>query len=113
MSDTDDLDAMREIFTADAGIWHNTDNKTIGVEQSIRSIRGIKNASDEYRYTEVKRLPTPEGFVQQHVLIIRLKNGTVITDPACCVCKVEGERISQMDAYHDSAVFKVPGFGRN
>ncbi len=108
-----DLEEMRNVFTPDAGIWHNDDGKTIGVEQSIASIRGIQSICDEYRYTEIKRLPTPEGFVQQHLLILCLKNGTVIHDRACCVCRVTGGRIAHMDAYHDSAVFRVPGFSRS
>lgn len=105
-----DLEALREIFTPDARIWHNTDNRSISVEQSIRSIRAIQKDAQDYRYTAIRRLPTPEGFVQQHVLVMRLANGTEITDPACCVCRVVDGRVAHMDAYHDSAVFKVPGF---
>jgi hypothetical protein len=104
------VEELREIFASGARIWHNTDNKSIDVEASIRSIRGIKNAAAEYRYTDIRREPTPSGFVQQHVLLIRLKNGTLITDRACCICTVINGRIWQMDAYHDSASFKVPGF---
>lgn len=103
------VDELRTIFAEDAGIWHNTDNKTIGVEDSIKSIKGILSASDEYRYTEIKREPTPKGFVQQHVLLITLKNGTRIVDRACCVCGVKDGRITHMDAYHDSAPFKALG----
>ena len=104
------IEQLREIFAPGARIWHNTDDKSIDVEASIRSIRGIKDAAAEYRYTEIRREPTPTGFVQQHALLIRLKNGTLITDRACCVCTVIDGRIGHMDAYHDSASFKVPGF---
>lgn len=101
------IDELRAIFADDAGIWHNTDNKTIGVVDSIKSIKGILAASDDYRYTEIKRAPTPMGFVQQHVLLITLKNGQRIVDRACCVCGVRDGRITFMDAYHDSAPFKA------
>jgi len=101
------VEELRTIFADEAPIWHNTDDRTIGVEQSIKSIRGILKASDEYRYTEIKRAPTPTGFVQQHVLLIALKTGERIVDRACCVCGVKDGRITYMDAYHDSAPFKA------
>ena len=104
------LDDIRGIFAPNARIWHNDDGSEIDVEKSISGIRAIQSNCDDFRYTQIKRLPTPEGFVQQHVLIIRLKNGPVIEDRACCVCRVVDGRITRMDAYHDSAVFKVPGF---
>ena len=105
------VEALREIFATDAWIWHNTDNRKITVEQSIRSIQAILTGSTEYRYTEIKRQPTPDGFVQQHVLLITLKSGQKIVDRTCCVCSVKDGRIGYMDAYHDSAAFKVEGFG--
>jgi ketosteroid isomerase-like protein len=107
-----DVDTLREIFAPDAWIWHNSDNKKMTVEHSIKSIRAIQKSASEYRYTEIRRLPTPEGFVQQHVLLITLKTGQSIADRACCVCSVKDGRIGHMDAYHDSAVFNVEGFGR-
>jgi hypothetical protein len=105
------VEELREIFVPDAWIWHNTDNRAISVEQSIRSIQGILGASTAYRYTEIKRQPTPDGFVQQHVLLITLKSGQKVVDRACCVCSVKDGRIGHMDAYHDSAAFHVEGFG--
>ncbi len=104
------VDALREIFADDAWIWHNTDNQAIGVEELIKSIRAIQKGALEYRYTEIKRLPTPDGFVQQHVLLIKLKTGRDVIDRACCVCSVRNGRIGHMDAYHNSAAFKVDGF---
>jgi hypothetical protein len=104
------VEELREIFAPDARIWHNSDNRAITVEQSIKSIQAILKGSSEYRYTEIKRLPTPDGFVQQHVLLITLNSGQKIVDRACCVCSVKDGRVGHMDAYHDSAVFKVEGF---
>lgn len=105
------VEELRQIFAPGARVWHNTDNKSIGVDESIRSIRALLDRSVSYRYTEIKREPTPTGFVQQHVLLITLKNGQEIVDRACCVCSVANGRVGHMDAYHDSAAFKVPGFG--
>lgn len=104
------LDEMRNVFADGATIWHNTDDTTIGVEQSIAGIRAILGISDRFHYTEVRRAPTPSGFVQQHTLLVRLKDGRELADRACCVCTVRDGRITHMDAYHDSATFKDAGF---
>ena len=104
------LDEMRAVFADGATIWHNTDNTTIGVEQSIAGIRAIQGISDRFHYTEIQRAPTPSGFVQQHTLLVRLKDGRELVDRACCVCSVREGRITHMDAYHDSATFKDAGF---
>lgn len=104
------LDEMRNVFAPDATIWHNTDNTTIGVEQSINGIRAIQGISDQFHYTDIRRAPIPSGFVQQHTLLVRLKDGRLFEDRACCVCSVQDGRITHMDAYHDSATFKDAGF---
>jgi ketosteroid isomerase-like protein len=107
-----DLEALRDVFAPDAWVWHASDNKKMTVEHSIKSIRAIQRSASEYRYTEIKRQPTPEGFVQQHVLLIMLHTGHKIVDRACCVCGVKDGRIAFMEAYHDPSVFNVDGFGR-
>jgi ketosteroid isomerase-like protein len=56
---------------------------------------------------DIKREPTPTGFVQQHTLLVTLPDGRRIRDLCCCLCKVEDGRISRMDAYHDSAATGV------
>ena len=98
-----DMDDLRQVFTEGAMVWHNTDDKLVDVEQSIRNLRAIKAISTDFRYIDVKREPTPTGFVQQHTLVIKTIDGQDIRDMACCVCRVENGRIAHMDAYHDSA----------
>ncbi len=107
-----DLEALRDVFAPDAWVWHASDNKKMTVEHSIKSIRAIQRSASDYRYTEIKRQPTPDGFVQQHVLLITLLTGHKIVDRACCICGVKDGRIAFMEAYHDPAVFNVDGFGR-
>lgn len=105
-----DLEELRTIFADGAVVWHNTDDRLTSVEQSIKNLRAIKDAALEFKYVDVRREPTPAGFVQQHVLYMRLKDGQEIHDRVCCVCRVENGRISHMDAYHDSAAApRLPG----
>ena len=61
-------------------------------------IGNIKNV----KYTEVRRQPTPTGFVQQHVLRGRFKDKDVALS-ACIVATVENGHITRLDEYLDSA----------
>lgn len=99
-----DLGELRHIFTDDAMIWHNTDEKLVDVETTIRNLERIRSGARVFRYTDIRREPTPSGFVQQHILIVEMPDGRGMRDLACCVCRVENGRIAHMDAYHDSAV---------
>jgi ketosteroid isomerase-like protein len=99
-----DLDDLRAIFTVGAMVWHNTDEQLTDVETTIRNLRSIRASSKLFHYTDIKREPTPTGFVQQHTLLIETEDGRQLRDLACCICRVEQGRIAHMDAYHDSAV---------
>jgi ketosteroid isomerase-like protein len=99
-----DLAELREIFTHDAMVWHNTDEKLVDVETTIANLEKIRAGASLFHYTDIKREPTPSGFVQQHTLLIEMPDGRHMRDLACCICRVENGRIAHMDAYHDSAV---------
>lgn len=98
-----DLEALRTIFADGAVVWHNTDEKLVDVETTIRNLTKLRSNVRELRYVDIAREPTPSGFVQQHTLLVTLLDGREIRDLCCCLCKVEGGRITRMDAYHDSA----------
>ena len=107
-AESGDLENLYRIFADGAGVWHNTDNALTDVPTSIRNIAKIRSAASEFRYTNIKREPTPSGFVQQHELIIKFPDGRVIRDLCCSVGKVDAQgRISHMEAYHDSAATSV------
>jgi ketosteroid isomerase-like protein len=99
-----DLAELREIFTEGAMVWHNTDEKLVDVETTIANLEKIRAGASLLHYTEIRREPTPSGFVQQHLLIVEMPDGRSMRDLACCICRVENGRIAHMDAYHDSAV---------
>lgn len=98
-----DLEDLREVFADGAVVWHNTDDADTDVETTIRNLRAIRQASSVFHYADIRRLPTPGGFVQQHTLVIELPDGRRVRDLCCCICRVEDGRIAHMDAYHDSA----------
>lgn len=105
-----DIEELRSIFADGAMVWHNTDNKLTTVEQTIRNLRALKEVATEFRYVDIRREPTPSGFVQQHTLIVGMPGGRTIHDMCACICRVENGRIVHMDAYHDSAALpSIPG----
>ena len=98
-----DVDTLAEIYAPDATIWHNTDGKIEAPEQNLSRLRQFLALSSTRAYTEIRREPTPAGFVQQHVLRAQLKNGREFVLPACIICVVTNGRITRLDEYFDSA----------
>ncbi|MEQ9452463.1 MAG: nuclear transport factor 2 family protein [Pseudomonadales bacterium] len=98
-----DLEQLREIFTDGAVVWHNTDDALTDVETTIANLHRIRSTAEVFHYADIRREPTPAGFVQQHTLVLELPDGPQIRDLCCCICRVEEGRIAHMDAYHDSA----------
>lgn len=97
-----DVDAIRNIYTPETKIWHNHDGIAQSVDQNLAVLKWVISNVKNVKYTEVRRQPTPTGFVQQHVLRGRFKDKDVAL-PACIVATVEGGRITRLDEYLDSA----------
>lgn len=98
-----DLEELYDIFAPGAMVWHNTDDALTDIPTTIRNLKKIRDSAIEFRYDDIRRSATADGFVQQHTLIVRTSDGRAIRDLCCCICTVEGDRITHMDAYHDSA----------
>lgn len=98
-----DLAELSSIFAVGALVWHNTDDTFTDIPTTIRNLRKIRESATVFSYRDIRRSPTPDGFVQQHTLIVALPDGRRIEDRCCCICVVRNGRIEQMDAYHDSA----------
>lgn len=97
------LEDLHQIFAPGALVWHNTDDALTDIPTTIRNLETIRAGATEFRYEDIRRSPTPEGFVQQHTLIVTMPDGRAIRDMCCCICTVTNGRIERMDAYHDSA----------
>ena len=105
---TGDLDELREVFTPDVEIWHNTDESIIGVEQTIKNLRAIRATALAFEYRNLRVEPTPSGFVEQHLLYVKMADGREIFDFCASVAQIENGRIKRFDAYHDSAASPRP-----
>ena len=99
-----DVDAVRSIYSPDCKVWHNNDGLNQSADENLRVLKWVVDNVDERSYTEIRRQPTPTGFVQQHVMRGRLKSsGKQFALPACIVCIVDDGRITRLDEYLDSA----------
>lgn len=97
-----DVAAIRALYAPDVKVWHNTDNLAQSVEENLAVLKWVTTHIKHLKYTEVRRQPTPSGFVQQHVLRGQFGENEVAL-PACIVATVEGGHITRIDEYLDSA----------
>ena len=98
-----EVETVAAIYAPDAVIWHNTDGLETGAAENLEVLRGVVRNLADRRYTDRRVVTYAGGFVQQHVLTGRLRNGRELRLPACIVCAVEGGRITRLDEYFDSA----------
>jgi ketosteroid isomerase-like protein len=96
-----DIDTVRGCYDAAARIWHNVGGVEQEVEANLRLLTWITRNIKDYRYEDVRRQLTDEGFVQQHVLRGTNRRGAPVEVPACVVARVGEGRITRIDEYID------------
>lgn len=95
------VDDVLACFAPDATIWHNFDGVTLSPQENIPGLEALFGNFTARRYVDVRRQPTPSGFVQQHVLRLETPDGSVIDWPGCIVFDVSGGLITRLDEYVD------------
>jgi ketosteroid isomerase-like protein len=99
-----DVDTVGRLYAADAGIWHNIDGITQSRDENLRTLGWVCQHVANRRYEEIRRAELSDGRVfQQHVLRGTAPNGSAIEVPSCVVVTFEGELISHVEEYLDSA----------
>src|SRR5277367_6296024 len=84
-----DQDALRnDVYAADVVVWHNNDNHEQHIEENLKVLRWLHRNVAAKRYEQVRRQPTPTGFVEQHVLRGTAPNGAELNVLACLVVTV-------------------------
>jgi uncharacterized protein len=98
-----DIETLREIYAPDAVIWHNDDLVEQPVDDNLKVLQGLHRAVSGLRYDIVRRVPTPDGVLQQHVLRGRLANGAEVELHAAMYLQVRDGHIARIEEYLDSA----------
>ena len=100
---TTDVEALQRIYAPDVVIWHNFDQVEQTLEENLKVMFWMGKRLSGMEYGDIRRQPTPTGYVQQHILRGTAPDGTKLEMPACLVVTIEGERITRLDEYLDPA----------
>ncbi|MBH0779741.1 nuclear transport factor 2 family protein [Nocardia bovistercoris] len=103
-----DVAAAQACLTEDAVIWHGFDRIRHDRESVGKDWEQLVANFAQRRFVDVHRRPTPDGFVQQHVMSVRTATGILLAWPLCVVVTVRGDRIARIDEYIDRAGHFTP-----
>ena len=98
-----DVSILRQVYAPNVEIWHNTDNAIQTLDDNVKTLEGMVSRISERKYDNRRIGVFPGGFVQQHLLTGRRKDGVKVSLHACIVCQVKNGRITRLDEYFDSA----------
>lgn len=98
------IEKMKNSFTPNAEIWHNTDELVVSPESTAKILEGMVERISNIKYGCRRLTVFPGGFVQQHCLEgNRVHDGEKVRLPCAIICKVESGKIARLDEYFDSA----------
>jgi ketosteroid isomerase-like protein len=101
-----DLDAVREIYSPEAAIWHNVTGRSQTREENLALLRYFTGRVSQLRYEVLAREFFRGGFVQRHILHGRLQSGDLVAAPVCLVVYVSGGKIQRLFEYLDPATVR-------
>ena len=101
-----DLDAVRELYSPEARIWHNVTGKSQTREENLALLRYFTLRVSELRYEVLARAFFEGGFVQRHTLHGTLESGELIAAPVCLVVHVSRGKIERLFEYLDPATVR-------
>jgi ketosteroid isomerase-like protein len=107
-----DADALESIYTADAVIWHNYDDREQPRDDNIAMLRKFPQMFKAFKYEKIRRSFFEGGFVQQHVCTGIKADGQAFAVPNCMVVTMRGAQIARIDDYFDSAQDARPSADR-
>ena len=98
-----DLAAARGCCTPDVRIWHSFDRIAQDIDEAVRGWEGFVSAFSERAFVDARRAATPNGFVQQHLMVGRPAGGEPRAWPICIVVTIREGRIARFEEYMDRA----------
>src|SRR3546814_14584171 len=70
-----DPDAMGDLYSSDAVIWHSHDDLALTLERHLTTFIQTTSAIDSFSYIDLKVQPFVGGFVPQHRTQPKIQNG--------------------------------------
>ena len=101
-----DAEGVAALYDQDAIVWRNIDERGLTRDQVLKVIRFLTHNVTDLRYEEIRVLPTPEGFVQQHVLRGIAPDGERLNVHTCLVATIANGKIHRLEEYLDSSALQ-------
>lgn len=99
--------ALRALYADDAIVWHAATNREQSVEENVAMLTALYSEMAELQYIDVRRSFIEDGFVQQHRLVAKYKDGTTMPDVhACAIVRIGNGKIVRIDEYFDMSAVK-------
>jgi ketosteroid isomerase-like protein len=108
---TCDLAVLRDCLTDDAVVWHSFDRIEMRPDDVAKSWEAMAARFTERGVADVRCQPTPTGYVQQHLFVVRNADGSRKAWPVCLVVRINDGRIARLDEYIDLSGGFDPGEG--
>lgn len=96
--DTEDTQAMREIYATDATVWHDFDRQEQSVNTNIDSLLNLRQAIPSVRWVTTRIEPLPTGFLLTYDLTMTFGERTLAI-PACVIATVANDQITRLEEW--------------
>ncbi len=100
------IEDLREIYAAEARIWHNIDLTNKTVDESLPRTARFVTRTTNLRYEKRRYEVFPDGFALQCVISGTRPSGERLTLPSAIFCRVHNGRITRLEEYFDSAALR-------
>ena len=97
-----DMDIVRNLCAPDFSARQNLNNE-FDAETLIQFSQAVSAIVSDFRYEDVIRSATDQGFVEEHTVRGTLPNGSQLKLAACVVADIENGKIMQLREYVDTA----------
>ncbi|MDA1074910.1 MAG: nuclear transport factor 2 family protein [Proteobacteria bacterium] len=100
-----DGDAVRALCASDMSAIQNA-GPPMTVDSLIAFALSVKRVIPDFRYEQIQRRSTNDGFVEEHSVRGTLPDGTMLDIAACVVAEVRDGKLIHMREYLDTAAAK-------
>lgn len=95
-----DVAAVERLYTDETRVWHSYDRQEQDKAETLAFLKAFFEKAARIRYTDIRRVRTDEGYVQQHVIHTTLTTGeTFEPRPVCIVARVVDGKVLRIDEY--------------
>ncbi len=96
------LDALERFNAPGMTIWHNIDNTEMPWDQAKAFLQIFIDNVESLHYEKIRVIEIPNGWIQQHVLRMILKNGHENIMPAALFVKLNASNeVTHIEEYID------------